>query len=220
MPRGVGLLSLGCARGRSDPRTDRADRRTRLLDQLASLFGERDSALRIDFRSLEVRPVALELDGFRLMTLDSGERHTNAASGYNERRTECVHAYEQLGVPSLRDATLEMTASLPSPLTRRARHVITENARVDASVAALGRGDLAELGRLLDASHASLRACYEVSPAAVERAVKRLHDASALGARTVGGGFGGHVLGLLPPDATMPEGAIEMRPGQGAHLLD
>ena len=105
---------------------------TGLLDQLSSLLGEADRALRIDFRSLDVQPVALELGGYSLVTLDSGDRHTHAGSGYNERREECAAASEALGVPSLREATLEAAEQLPEPLNRRARHVITENERVDA----------------------------------------------------------------------------------------
>jgi galactokinase len=75
------------------------------------------------------------------------------------------------------------------------------------------------LGRLLDASHASLRDDYEISTPAVEAAVRRLKDAGALGARIVGGGFGGHVLGLLPAGGQAPAGALEVRPGPGARLL-
>ncbi|HET7047041.1 MAG TPA: galactokinase [Solirubrobacteraceae bacterium] len=189
---------------------------TGLLDQLASLLGEDDHALRIDFRSLEITPVPLELGEFKLITLHSGDQHSNAASGYNERRRECALASEELGVPSLRDATLEAATALPSPLDRRATHIVTENQRVDATVAALERRDMDELGRLLDASHASLRDCYEVSTPAVERAVEKLHEAGALGARIIGGGFGGHVLGLMPPDARVLDGAREVRPGPGA----
>ncbi|MGZ4181841.1 MAG: galactokinase [Solirubrobacteraceae bacterium] len=192
---------------------------TGLLDQLASLLGEDDHALRIDFRSLEITPVTLELGEFKLVTLHSGDQHSNAASGYNERRRECALASEQLGVPSLRDATLEAAAALPSPLDRRATHIITENQRVDAAVAALERRDMDELGGLLDASHASLRDCYEVSTRAVERAIEKLHEAGALGARIIGGGFGGHVLGLMPPGARLPEGAHEVRPGPGARVV-
>jgi len=194
--------------------------RTGLLDQLASLYGERDRALRIDFRSLEVRPVALDLAGWRLVTLDSGERHANAASGYNERRAECARAAEELGLSSLRDATIAMADDLPSPLGDRVRHVVGENERVEAAAAALEGGDLAELARLLNASHASLRDLYAVSTPAVEATVKRLREAGAAGARIVGGGFGGHVLGLLPPAAAAPEDAHEVRPGPGAGLVD
>ncbi len=193
--------------------------RTGLLDQIASLYGERDSAMRIDFRSLEVSHVALDLRGFVLVTLDSGERHANAASGYNERREECARACEQLGVASLREVTLEMAEGLPDPLAARACHIIGENIRVQAAVSALQHGDLMALGRLLDASHASLRDSYEVSTPAVEATVERLHRAGAVGARIVGGGFGGSVLGLLPPGVNKPDGAVVVTPGPGAHRL-
>jgi galactokinase len=191
---------------------------TGLLDQIASLFGERDRALRIDFRSLDVRPVALELGEYKLVTVDSGEEHTHAGSGYNERRAECAAACHELGVPRLRDATLADVDRLPAPLGARVRHVITENERVDSAVAALGRADMEELGRLLDASHASLRDCYEVSTPAVEDTVERCKRAGALGVRIVGGGFGGNVLALLPPDAQAPAGAVQVRPCQGARV--
>jgi len=190
-----------------------------LLDQLASLCGQPDKATRIDFRSLELTPVTLGLGEHRLVTLDSGERHSNADSGYNVRRDECVRACGLLGIDSLREADVEMADQLPVPLAGRVRHVITENERVDQGVAALEAGDWVRLGELLDASHASLRDCYEVSTPAVESAVHRLGRAGALGARVIGGGFGGHVLGLLPPDAAAPHGAIDVRPGPGARLL-
>jgi len=194
--------------------------RTGLLDQIASLFGEADRAMRIDFRSLEVVPVALELGDFRLVTLDSGERHAHAGeTGYNQRRAECAEACELLEVESLRDATLEAAERLPAPLAARARHVITENERVEATTAALAEGDLERVGELLNESHASLRDCYEVSTPAVERTVRRLREAGAIGARIMGGGFGGHVLGLLPASATAPEDAIEVRPGAGARVI-
>jgi galactokinase len=193
--------------------------RTGLLDQLASLYGQAGHALRIDFRSLEVSPVALELDGHQLAMLDSGEHHSNAASGYNRRRAECARACELLGIPSLREATLEMAEQLPEPLNRRARHVLGDNARVDQAVQALRSRDFEQLGRLLDAAHASLRDDYEISTAAVDAAVERLKHAGALGARIMGGGFGGHVLGLLPPDALALAGAVMVQPGPGARVL-
>jgi galactokinase len=192
---------------------------TGLLDQLASLCGTAENCLQIDFRTLSVRAVRLELGPFRLVTLNSGEEHSHAGSGYNERRRECRQACEQLGISSLRDATDEMVARLRPPLASRARHVLTENARVRATVDALDRRDLEEVGRLLDASHASLRDLYEVSTEAVERTVERLRQAGALGARIMGGGFGGYVLGLLPPGAAAPDDALEVRPGDGARVL-
>jgi galactokinase len=192
---------------------------TGLLDQIASLFGETDRALLVDFASLSVRPVRLGLGDFTLIVLDSGEEHTHAGSGYNERRAECAEAAERLGVESLRDATLSDVDRLPPPLSLRARHVITENERVAEAVSALEREDLEELGRLLDASHASLRDCYEVSTDAVEDAVARCKQAGAVGARIMGGGFGGSVLALLPAGCVPPDGAVEVRPGPGARVV-
>jgi galactokinase len=193
--------------------------RTGLLDQIASLYGERDHALRIDFRTLDVQPVRLKLEGFRLATVDSGERHRHAASGYNERRAECARACRELGLSSLRDATLHMADRLEPPLADRVRHVVSENGRVEEGVDALSRGDLWRFGELLNESHASLRDLFDVSTPAVEEAVARLREAGATGARLIGGGFGGSVLGLLPPGSELPDGAMEVRAGPGARLL-
>jgi galactokinase len=193
---------------------------TGLLDQLASLFGEPEHALHIDFRTLEIRPVPLRLGDWTLVTVPSGETHSIAASGYNERREESNRARLALGLDSLRDARPEDVAHLPDLLDRRVRHVIEENARVEATVAALEGGDLDEVGRLLNASHASLRDLYDSSTDAVERTVARLREAGAAGARMMGGGFGGHVLALFPPDASPPADAQRVAPSAGARLLD
>jgi galactokinase len=193
---------------------------TGLLDQLASLFGREGFAVRLDMRSLAIEPVAMALDGWRLVTVDSGVAHAHAGSGYNERRQECRDACEALGVESLRDASPDRVDELPAPLDRRVRHVLDENARVDEAVAALRAGDLDALGRLLDASHASLRDQYEVSVAEVDALVERLRGGGAAGARMVGGGFGGAVLALLPPGAPRPEGAVEVVPSPPARLLE
>jgi galactokinase len=194
---------------------------TGLLDQLASLCGAPDTALRIDFMTLQTQHVPMRLQsGWRLVTVDSGERHVNASSAYNERRAECGRACELLDVESLRQASASDVERLPEPLRRRARHVLAENARVQETVAALCREDLSAVARLLNASHASLRDQYEVSTDAVEATVRALLEAGAGGARMIGGGFGGHVLGLLPPGVEIPEGAREVRASAGAHLLD
>ena len=192
--------------------------RTGLLDQLASLFGEQERAVAIDFRSLQIKRVPLALSGHRLVLLDSGESRANTASGYNERRAECARACELLGVASLRDVSAQDAARLPEPLADRARHVIGENARVGRAIDALERSDAGELGRVLNTAHASLRDLFSVSTLGVEHARDRLVRAGALGARLVGGGFGGSVLGLLSADSVLPEGAREVRPGPGARV--
>ncbi|HWE14392.1 MAG TPA: galactokinase [Solirubrobacteraceae bacterium] len=219
---------LDLARICSRVENDWVGAQTGLLDQIASLFGEPNRAMRIDFRSLEVQPVVLELGDFSFVTVDSGERHAHARdsggepgaqAGYNQRRRECARACELLELESLRDATAEMAAGLPDPLADRVRHVVCENDRVDETVEALSRADMERVGELLNASHASLRDRYDVSTPAVEETVAGLREAGAVGARIVGGGFGGHVLGLMPPSAEPPEGAIAVSPGRGAHLL-
>jgi galactokinase len=196
-----------------------AGAQTGLLDQLAALFGRDGHAVRLDMRTLDVEPVALELGKWRLVTVDSGVAHSHAESGYNDRRRECREACEALGIASLRDADPAAADELPAPLDRRVRHVIAENRRVDEAVGALRSGDLPALGALLDASHASLRDLYEVSVPEVDALVERLKRAGAAGARMVGGGFGGAVLALLAPGVAMPDGALEVRPGPAARVV-
>jgi galactokinase len=231
----LALLELGSEPGSTSPlervgRTDiaqlcsRVERdwvgaKTGLLDQLASLCGAEEQALCIDFRSLRVEPVPLRLGDWRLVVLDSGERHAHASSGYNERREECASACRLLAISSLRDADERAAQGLPEPLRRRVAHVLSENRRVGETVEALRADDLPAVGELLDASHASLREDYEISTPAVEAAVARLRSAGASGARLVGGGFGGSVLGLFAPGREPPAGAREVRPGAGARML-
>src|SRR5215210_4070996 len=138
-PRPLRLARL-CSRIESEW----AGQETGLLDQLASLLGEEGRAVRLDMRTLEARAVEIDLDGHVLATLDSGASRSLAESGYNERRDECRLALELLGLESLRDA--DDASGLPAPLNRRVRHVITENERVDAAVAALESGELQGLG--------------------------------------------------------------------------
>jgi galactokinase len=192
---------------------------TGLLDQISSLFGREGHALRLDVAALSIEPVPLDLGDWSLVTVDSGASHDLAEGGYNERRAECRAACEALGVEHLSAAAPGAAERLPEPLRRRARHVLSENARVDAMVAALAAGDLDEAGRLLDASHASLRDDYEASVPEVEEAVAALKRAGAAGARMVGGGFGGSVLALLAPEATVPCGARAVAPGPPARRL-
>jgi galactokinase len=198
---------------------DWCGQQTGLLDQLASLFGEKGSAVRIDMRGPDIRRVGLRLGRHVLAVVDSRATRRLADSGYNERRRECRQAADLLGMESLRDADPQSSANLPEPLRRRVRHVLHENERVDAMASALERGDVADVGRLLDASHRSLRDDYEVSVPAVERAVEECKRAGARGARIMGGGFGGSVLALFPPDAELPERAVPVTPGPGARLL-
>jgi galactokinase len=192
---------------------------TGLLDQLASLHGQAGEATLIDFQDLSVAQVPLELDGHRLVVLNAGARDASAVAGYNQRREECEAAAARMGAQSLRTAHIQDLHMLPEVLARRARHVIGENGRVLEAVDALKRNDLTTLGGLLEASHASLRDNFEVSTAAVEETVRTLKAAGALGARLMGAGFGGSVIGLLPLDSRAPDGAVEVQACDGARLL-
>ena len=192
---------------------------TGLLDQLAVLLAQPGHALRLDLRDLSAAPIPVELGGWTLAVLDSGASREHAESGYNLRRQECRAACEQLGVASLRDAGPGDAERLPDPLDRRVRHVVSENRRVEQAVAALQDGDLDGLALLLDASHASLRDDYDVSTPEVERAVEACRAAGAAGARVMGGGFGGSVLALYPPDADPAPGSLAVEPGPPARLM-
>ncbi|HEX3806500.1 MAG TPA: galactokinase family protein [Gaiellaceae bacterium] len=161
-----------------------------IMDQLTSVAGRADNALLIDCRSLEIRPVPIP-SGIGVIVVDSRMPRTLAGSAYAERRAACEQVAARLGLAALRDATLEQVADDP-----RARHVVTENARVLAAADALAASDLAELGRLMLESHASLRDDYEVSTPELDALVDALVEAGATGARLTGAGFGGCVVAV------------------------
>jgi galactokinase len=161
-----------------------------IMDQLTSLAGREDCALLIDCRSLEFEPVPLPRE-LAVLCVHSGFSRALADSAYAERRRACEDAARRIGVPSLRDATLAQADDDP-----RARHVVTENARVLDAARALGDGDLDALGPLLSESHASLRDDFEVSTPELDALAECLEGAGALGARLTGAGFGGCVVAL------------------------
>jgi galactokinase len=169
------------------------------MDQMASSLADDSTALFLDTRTLRYQKVPLPA-GTELAVVDSGVSHRHASGEYRTRRQECERAAELLGVAQLRDldrADLWRLATLPEPLDRRARHVITENARVRAAVAAMQEGDAERLGGLIDASHESLRDDYEVSVPEVDLLVEIAQaEPGVYGARMTGGGFGGSVVVL------------------------
>ena len=171
-----------------------------IMDQMACSLADESSALFIDTRTLAYDRVVLPSDA-GLLVIDSGVRHRHVTGGYRTRREECAQAATALGVLSLRDVgeqDLAAIEALPEPLNRRARHVVTENARVLAAVEALRTGDAAEVGRLFLASHASLRDDFEVSAPAVDALVETTRSIPGVyGARITGGGFGGAIVALI-----------------------
>jgi galactokinase len=170
-----------------------------IMDQYASLLCQAGSALLIDCRSLEAKPIPLNLAGvdLTLLVCDTRVSRELGATGYNERRQACERAAHTLGVKELRDAHLEDLGKLSGEEQKRARHVITEISRVLEAVQALQRQDFGACGRLMYASHRSLRDDYEVSTPELDAFVEIAIQSSALGARLTGAGFGGCALALV-----------------------
>jgi galactokinase len=177
--------------------------RSGIMDQFASAFGLENHALFLDCRSLCWEPIPLSKAKF--IICNTRTKHDLADGEYNKRRADCEAAAALFGKKSLRDVTLdeftENSGALPERLQKRARHVITENSRVLGAVSALKNNDLPEFGRLMNESHESLRADYEVSSDELDLMVKIARaQPGVLGARMTGGGFGGCTVNLLEND--------------------
>jgi galactokinase len=188
---------------------------TGIMDQLTAAAGVEGHALLIDCTTLEVTPVPLP-DGVDVVVVDSGQRRALVGSAYAERAAQCAAAEAVVG--PLCTATMEAVAGIADGVVRRrARHVVTENARVAAFAAALQAGDVTAAGRLMAASHASLRDDFEVSTPVVDALVAGFAGMpGVLGARMTGGGFGGCVVALVRPGA-LDEGWL-VRPVGGAEV--
>lgn len=175
--------------------------RSGIMDQFASVFGQKGNALFLDCRSLEWS--AIPVSAGKFVICNTKTKHDLADGEYNSRRTECEAAATFLGKASLRDATLDdldLIADMPETLKKRARHVITENTRVLATVAALRGNDLEAVGKLINESHASLRDDFEASCEELDLMVNLARGQSGvLGARMMGGGFGGCTINLFEP---------------------
>ena len=175
-----------------------------LMDQLASTASTAGTALLLDCRELTTEHVPLP-EGLGVLVVDSAVSRDLSSSAYNERRAECEQAAADLGVRSLRDATLEALeerwSSMDDVVRRRARHVITENARVLELADALRSGDRAPLGGLLAASHESMRADFEISTPELDQLVaSAVATPGVLASRMTGAGFGGCTVSMVEVD--------------------
>ncbi|HET8716522.1 MAG TPA: galactokinase, partial [Nocardioidaceae bacterium] len=175
------------------------------MDQTVALLAEREHALLIDCEdwSVEQEPWDPARAGLELLVVDTRAHHTLVDGGYESRRRECEQAARQLGVPSLRrvdDVAAALDRLTDPTVRRRARHVLTEMARVTEAVEQLRAQDFAALGRTFDASHVSMRDDFEISCAELDAVVDTAVRHGALGARMTGGGFGGSALALVPQD--------------------
>jgi galactokinase len=177
-----------------------------IMDQYISVFGRAHSAVEIDCRSLGHRLVQLP-DGITFIAVNTMVKHALSGSAYRDRVRECAAAVEGIkavypDVQSLRDVSPEqfegVAARLPDPVVRRARHIVTENARVNRFTEASASGDVAGMGKLMVASHRSLQHDYEVSCEELDSLVDAaLAIDGVYGSRMTGGGFGGCTVTLL-----------------------
>ena len=172
-----------------------------IMDQLVIACGREDHALLIDCRDLSMRPIPLPR-GNVVAVLDTSTRRALVDSTYNERRARCEEATRRLGVRALRDVRPEdlqgKVEMLPAELRPLARHVVTENARTLAAAEAMTRGDAATMGRLMDASHRSLRDDFGVSSPALDAIVAAAQAApGCFGARMTGAGLAGCAVALV-----------------------
>ena len=182
-----------------------------IMDQMASVLGREGHAVFLDCRTREYRLVPLPSQRALIVICDSGVRRELSASEYNRRREQCEQAVESLrrlspGIRALRDVDTETLASarglLDPLLFLRARHVVSENERVLASVEALQHGDLGRFGGLMNASHDSLRDDYEVSCRELDVLVEAARGVpGVLGSRLTGAGFGGCTVSLVEDSA-------------------
>jgi len=202
-----------------------------IMDQFATALSQSGAALLLDCRSLERAFVPLELGSACVLACDTRVKHRLATSAYNQRREQCERGVELLRssmpeVQSLRDVSVEQFArhegDLPEPVRRRCRHVVHENERTQRAAQAISAGQLQEFGRLMCASHESLRDDYEVSCPELDLAVSiAIAEPGVYGARMTGAGFGGCTITLLERAAVSRvtdairlgfEGRFEARP--------
>jgi galactokinase len=174
-----------------------------IMDQYIAALGQKDHALLIDCRSLDYRPVSIPA-GAAVIIANSNVKRGLVDSEYNTRRRECEQAAAHFGVPALRDVSPDVFAlhadELDETVAKRARHIITENARTEAAAEALARGDLRRMGQLMAESHLSMRDDFEITVPPIDALVEIIAGVigDAGGVRMTGGGFGGCVVALAP----------------------
>lgn len=180
---------------------------TGIMDQSASLLGQRDHAVFLDCQSLQAQAIRLGFadEQLELLVIDTNVSHSHATGGYAARRDSCEAAAAAMKVPSLRSLDEqdlpELAARVDDETYRRARHIVTENTRVLETVQTLrGEGPRA-IGALLLASHDSMRDDLEISVPELDCAVETSMAAGAIGARMTGGGFGGAAIALVEHDS-------------------
>jgi galactokinase len=188
-----------------------------IMDQFASMFGRKNHVIRLDCQSLEYAYVPFNTEGIRIVLLDTNVKHSLASSEYNTRRQQCEAGVKLIQahhpeVKSLRDANLEMLAKYVAPVdalvSQRCEYVVEEISRLLAATHDLENGDIAAFGQKMFATHEGLSRKYEVSCPELDFLVDQVkNDANVIGARMMGGGFGGCTINLVREEAI--EGLVE-----------
>jgi galactokinase len=199
----LGLSDKELARATQSAENDYVGMPCGIMDQSVSIMGKAGSALLLDCRDLSTEsiPFSVADAGLELLIIDTQAHHALVDGGYAERRAACESAAQKLGVKSMRDLSMEQLLAGKDKLSEvefiRARHAVSEISRVLSTVDALKRTEFQEVGALINQSHNSLRDDYAVSCPELDVAVEAARNAGALGARMVGGGFGGSAIALL-----------------------
>lgn len=173
-----------------------------IMDQYASMFGQKDTAILLDCESLEEKTVILNLQDYCLLLINTNVKHSLAESVYNERREVCENVASKLGFNSLREAAIEDLLTLKESVShaeyQKALYVIQENTRVLDAFHAVKQNDISKLGKLLFASHNGLQNQYKVSCDELDFLVEFAKNSNAvIGARMMGGGFGGCTINII-----------------------
>ncbi|GLJ60838.1 galactokinase [Microbacterium barkeri] len=202
----LGLDGLSIAKIGRTAENEAVGAPTGIMDQVSSTLGRPDAATFLDCRTLATESVDLGFarEGLALLVIDTQVTHAHSTGGYRERRASCEKGAADMGVPSLRDLSVDDLARAEETLDevtfRRVRHIVTENQRVLDTVATLRSAGPRAIGDLLVASHASMRDDFEISVPELDTAVEAALAAGAIGARMTGGGFGGAAIALVDAD--------------------
>ena len=196
---------------------------TGIMDQTASLFGQADHAVFLDCRTLDAKAIALSLEenGLEIIVMDTRVAHRLTDGGYAARRESCEKASSLIGVASLRDVTVERLDAAKHLLDdveyKRARHVVTENERVQQTVKLLAESGPKSIGQLMIDSHTSMRDDFQISITELDVAVDTALSEGAIGARMTGGGFGGAAIALIDSQkvAGLTKAVIDMFEQEG-----
>lgn len=182
-----------------------------IMDQFASMMGKKDHVIRLDCRSMEYQYEPFKLEGYKIVLFNTNVKHSLASSEYNTRRQECAQAVEQIrqyetAVLSLRDVTESMLDKYVKPknelIDRRSRYVVQEIERLLTGCLDLRNGDIPALGKKMFETHYGLSEMYQVSCKELDWLVSFVkHNPNVMGARMMGGGFGGCTINLVKEDA-------------------